>query len=98
MIFTLSLLGHMDHPIAVALVPVNAAGSGSRCLRPANLQQRSRAGPGIVAIGVAAGNDPVMDILFPRQPRLPLLSPHLTPKAPWNGQVAAALKPRLIPT
>ena len=56
-IFALSGFGHTDHAIAPAHVPVNAAGIGSRCFWPANLQRQIRVALGIVAIGVAGGND-----------------------------------------
>ena len=82
MIFALSILGHIDHAMALSHVPVNASGLGSRCLWSANLRQQGSVAFGIVAIGVVVGDDiRLVGVEFSRPVR----------------QVAAVLKAQLIP-
>jgi len=82
MIFALSPFGHIDHAMAPAHVPINAAVLGSRCLGPAKLQQQIGKSLGMVAIVVAAGDDlqlVVVELFRPMQ------------------QVAAVLQSQVVP-
>ncbi len=71
MIFALFPFGHID----------SRDGHGSRCLWPANLQQRSSVARGMVVIGVIVGDDSLLvgvELVPPVRQVAAVLIPQLT--------------------